>query len=501
MSRQLEILIVDDEENIREGLRYLIDWEACGYHVIGTAKHGGEALRICREDKVDVVLTDIRMPVMDGLMLAEKLYEERRDIVVVIMSAYQDFSYAQQAIRFHVQSYILKPIVSKQLEKELAVIRKKPIYGEKQRQRRQEFLKKVIFSQIGEEEKAKISCQAEEAEIEIKNVVFQCVQLRCGEEKEKVFHDTCLCMEENGLGYGCQDLEGNLVLLFVLPRDKKQDADRLILLLKEELERENEVPFLMAAGECVEEPEYINKSYRQTNNLFFLNLFEEGEKIRFCSEFLLEKKRSIAAEFESLFSFVEAGQMHEIKESAKNLLDRAVREHITKVELYGAASQLFGRLSETISSFSYEEIWDEMLKQKTISELVDYLCKISLESADKRKGDEPTGSLLLVKKVEEFIEEHISDTGLNTKYIAGELGYNSAYLGRVFLSEREISVKECINRKRIELVCRQLSCSSDSITEIAFDTGYQDISSFYEIFKKIKGITPKEYREKNRGKK
>ena len=111
----LNLIIVDDDEALLEGLSTAVDWESLGYCVRGTARNGKEALCVLEACPCDVLLTDIRMGQMDGLRLAEEVSKRFADVHVVIMSAYDDFSYAQQAIRLGVDDYLLKPIDITQL--------------------------------------------------------------------------------------------------------------------------------------------------------------------------------------------------------------------------------------------------------------------------------------------------------------------------------------------------------------------------------------------------
>ncbi|WP_141503128.1 response regulator transcription factor [Paenibacillus luteus] len=104
------VIIVDDELFFRKGLVGMIDWEGNGYQVIGEAANGEDALVMIRDKKPDLVITDIQMPVLDGLALIQAAEEEKLDTEFVIISGHTDFRYAQQAVRFGVLDYVLKPI-------------------------------------------------------------------------------------------------------------------------------------------------------------------------------------------------------------------------------------------------------------------------------------------------------------------------------------------------------------------------------------------------------
>lgn len=103
-------MIVDDEAETREALSSYFPWSEVGFQVVGQANNGQEALRfIAKGERVDAILTDIRMPVMSGIELTEQLYNQRSDIKIVFLSGYRDFEYAQQALHYRVKNYVLKP--------------------------------------------------------------------------------------------------------------------------------------------------------------------------------------------------------------------------------------------------------------------------------------------------------------------------------------------------------------------------------------------------------
>ncbi len=104
-----KLLVVEDEEAIRKGIINSIAWEELGYEVIGEVSNGREGLEFALREKPDVILTDVRMPVMDGLEMAQAVLNKHNDVRIVILSGFADFEYAQQAIRFQVYDYLLKP--------------------------------------------------------------------------------------------------------------------------------------------------------------------------------------------------------------------------------------------------------------------------------------------------------------------------------------------------------------------------------------------------------
>lgn len=120
-----KLLLVDDEEDVREGLLREMDWENCGFQVIGTAENGREAIDMMERYRPDVVVTDIQMPFMNGLQLAEWIRRTEPATKIVILTGYDEFEYAQKAIRLHIDEYVLKPFSAQELGEVLRKVRHK----------------------------------------------------------------------------------------------------------------------------------------------------------------------------------------------------------------------------------------------------------------------------------------------------------------------------------------------------------------------------------------
>ena len=120
-----KVILVDDEYLTRDAISKNTPWEEAGFMLAGTAENGKAAIALIEETKPDLILTDICMPVLDGIGLAAYVHEHHPEMMVVIISGYDDFDYAKQAMSYEVADYILKPITSVELVEELEKIRKK----------------------------------------------------------------------------------------------------------------------------------------------------------------------------------------------------------------------------------------------------------------------------------------------------------------------------------------------------------------------------------------
>lgn len=120
-----KLLIVDDEYLVREGLCVTVDWQSLGLEVIGTAENGAAGLEAARKMRPDLIISDVRMPVMDGLEMAKTLFDEGADLAVIVYSGYKDFEYARRALESNVAGFLLKPIENEELIKKVREVMSK----------------------------------------------------------------------------------------------------------------------------------------------------------------------------------------------------------------------------------------------------------------------------------------------------------------------------------------------------------------------------------------
>ena len=120
-----KVLLVDDEILVREAISAKIEWGHLGFELVGDCENGKAAIEFLKENPVDVVLTDIKMPYMDGLTLCKKLKENYRNIKVVIYSGFDDFEFAREAVHLEAEEYLLKPISAGDMEAAFSKVRKK----------------------------------------------------------------------------------------------------------------------------------------------------------------------------------------------------------------------------------------------------------------------------------------------------------------------------------------------------------------------------------------
>ena len=143
----INIMLVDDEELVMTYIQQMIDWEEKGYHIVGRASSGRQALNLYEKYRPEIVISDIRMPGMDGLELTRILKEKNKDVVVILMSAYKDFEYAKKGIQYGVSNYLLKHELKEEtILSELDMVREKLNQEKEQKKIYQKHLMRQLIN-------------------------------------------------------------------------------------------------------------------------------------------------------------------------------------------------------------------------------------------------------------------------------------------------------------------------------------------------------------------
>lgn len=265
----IKVVIVDDEPKLRQGLQTLIPWESLGFIVTATAANGKEALEVIEEKAPDVVIVDIRMPVMDGLQLIEHLRSNGHHLHFMILSGYADFEYAKQAIKYGVFGYLVKPVDIDEMSSSLKRIRERieeeRLQGEWRKREvinRDLYLHSLLVPQERTEDPAKLRSKAIEADLLWSNYEVVVVYPRVSEvDRSDVAYQL-----SNGLK---AKIEGQMMgLVTVIPpytvlllNAPLRGRERREILHNEIRNAADNVRFVAATGGAVSAPEDICKSF------------------------------------------------------------------------------------------------------------------------------------------------------------------------------------------------------------------------------------------------
>ena len=465
------VLIVDDNPLIRKGLPSLIPWESHGAAVVGAAKDGEEALGLCRELGPDIVITDIRMPGRDGLYLLDVLQREFPGVSTIVISAYDEFSYAKKALEAGSTSYILKPISPRELEKALdkAIER-----CESRLATSRESNARAVLDVADSLESGKanylllVRGSAPEAALASAPGISSARSVGLAEGSE-----SCVLLSfdvesdpgpEGLCGVACPGGEPCVAsrLPFGLAARGVQEA----LLDSSELLRLQAFRFPGAAAPAAEGELPLEERLRlylaAGKAAALVDLLGEGLEPcgRTDRETLRKNKAAVVAFIKALMA-----ASNEHFDLARDLLER-----IESQERTGA----FGSSADLAAG---------------ISGLLDRICEDEAMGAD--------GTRKLAAQIKRAIDEnYMRDLGLES--LASVFCYSTAYLGRAFKRGYGMSLAKYINEVRMREAAKLLAYTDKKVAQISEDVGIADHIYFSKQFKRWSGLTPGAYRSDKR---
>lgn len=523
----LQVMLVDDEQYVRKGLLGLIDWESLGYSVSHEADNGNDALRIItsRQSEVDVVITDIRMPVMDGLKLIEEVKIRNLSACkFIILSGYNDFSYAQSAIRFGVSDYILKPIEEEDLEKTL---RKLAL------QIKEERLQKAISGRLtlrGLFEQLSRGEQASKAVMELDERVrlpkgtvlrYGIVEWSRGISEERDATDYLIKDDVSIVAEALQtlvDVPSDFVVqlrnhqcAFLIGSDALKlyggSYERFGAMLQNLLtKRLKTAGVTLYFGISVKDMKALSESVQTANELLQYKYVKGMKDVLFyetASKTALSYSEPDVGLFHRIQEAVEEQETEKIKTTiaslfaeieSKSLAKDAIRTIINRYvhSIVGTLQQMQGP-TDLLVNLKPMLNWDA--QPLSFSELQLLFISFMIESSrmmEQLRGEQTKGS---IHKIKSYIEHHYQKN-INLKSIAAEFYMNPVYVGQLFKKTYGQYFNEFLLSIRIGEAKKLLRQTDLRIYEIAEKVGFNNADYFVAQFEKMEDMPPSEYRKK-----
>jgi two-component system response regulator YesN len=514
-----KVLIADDEQIIRKGLCTIIDWNALGYSVIGEAQNGKEVLTFIAENHPDVVLIDIRMPLLHGLEAIRQARESGYDGKFIILSGYSDFTYAQDAIKYGVSDYFTKPVDEEQLSNRLIQIRgeldekqkttsSNEFYHEKAKESlMRDFLRGTV--NLAEISSADLGLDASRYQVilyekysyqlsdtsydlsellrvsnqnpsahEFLTIDNQHVILLNGEHAIRRFHDMLAKYEGE------------------LPPQKNSPLDSIFLSCGRVVEDAAEIPFsyrdaaLLLAKRffCAQHQHIV--SYDHSDGILATD-----KPSRSAEDFLRTYVEELANHIQSYNRNKIAETLHRLEqelyyadmtvEAEKNLLIDLYLHIKEKISfLYHASKIPFTTNSEAINTIQHSFYLYEIIA--FLSEQFELIMNAIGHSSRES----------IIDDIVYYIEHNYSEN-ITLENIAPLFGYNSSYLGKIFSKKMGINFNTYLDNVRIEHSKELLVKNKLQVYKIAELVGYRNVDYFHIKFKKGTGISPAEYRKQH----
>lgn len=543
MTDTYKLIVVDDEFIIRDGLMQF-KWEKLGFTVAGGASNGKEALELMGETSVDFLITDIKMPVMDGLELIEKVQQKYPATKILILTGYKDFEYARKAIKAGVVEYLLKPVELHELE-ELALKIKTTIDSERNQieliSNYQEKLKGSIpmatrnFLRSLIEGSADDICEIEEKmdllEIYLKRKFYTCAVFRAdfgpdnGKDFSQIRHQwesrLDRYLDENKYGYLHPDKSYETIVLFNLdvPNHTISANEVIIHAVTDILGIFHEVSgetggYSMHAGVgCIYEYiSYLPEAYKQARQQIERSFFEEKTKAFYAWRDQGGHKSDFSYPYEEQRIVIDAvldgdaerasAAMIALWDSFQQVtadMDPRYFRNIIAQFLCTLESRL-NRHGVSLGGIANIEppFIDYLEPLQTVSALRIHIENLIISVTDhvaKINNEERSSAHQAVQRVVRFINEHYSER-ITLHEVAKTVFLNSSYLSIQFKKEMGKNFTDFLKNIRIEKAKALIRDTDMKAYEIGEYVGYTDYKYFSETFKAVTGCSPMEYRQR-----
>lgn len=537
-----KVLLVDDEEEVRNGIRDRIDWAKYGFEVAGEAENGREALNFFDEFLPDVVVTDINMPFMDGIELAAEISRDYPTVKVIILTGFDDFKFAQAAIKYGVTDYILKPVLPKDINELLQKLHDKIIWEQEERENveklqkhyhdslpllRENFLVNLILGKPTENQMetrvrdmrikldgnwfAAAICKIDSESINKDNLSDNSIELK----RFAVFNIVKELLDSREAGETFIHDDGVVIILGVNCKDKTFARNKMLSVLetiRQTIGKFLTVTVSIGLGRIVQSTSDIRDSYLSSLTARSYKLILSGNKVIFVEDlepginsfFHLE-----TAKEETLISNIKFKGDIEIAESVDEIFMGLGESGASLKECQLYFVEIISSLMKLARLFNIEssevlpensEIFIELRNFNTIQEAKNWILRLSMNISKSISGKRSDASEVLFEKARDYIVENYSDPDLNVQKLSDYLYISPSYMNLLFRKKAGITFLKYLVKIRLEKAKEMLLDKSNKIAFVAEKVGYPDVSYFSYFFKKNTGVSPREFRKNTEAK-
>lgn len=524
----IKVFITEDESIVREGLRDIVPWEKYGFEFVGDAPDGEMALPLIRKLRPDVLITDIKMPFMDGLALSSIVSRELPDTKIIILSGYSDFEYARQAIDLHVDQYLLKPITKAAIVKALEGTRKKIEQEQEQKdflrryeqdtQKYESFSRRAFFEHLveGSMSVQQIYEEAQRLRLDLNadgyNFLLFSVYSTQGAAYSDGAAETLEALLDYFLRYpGYILFRSGLMSYAVLLMG---DGQTLQDLTNRALDAIQKRCATASSGWCVAigTPTFrlsgLAQCYSDASRVMAYRHLMPGTHVFNADMLRRESEDTTIGRLETLNpekldvsiirSFIQSGTKEEIESFAQRYLaDLAGAEKSLMFRHYILMSirinaevvlQQMGCQMEELNRLPKPELNlpAEQTQQYIISVLAAALQIRELKS-QQESSDIIDGAI-------RYIDKNFADENISLNSAAQAMGISANYLSALFSQKMGVSFVEYLTQKRMAKAKQLLQRTSLRSSEIAARVGYRDPRYFSFVFRKTQGCTPRAFR-------
>lgn len=542
----LKIFLAEDEVVVRETIKRMIPWEELGFELVGEAADGEMALPLLIRQQPDLLITDIKMPFMDGLTLARLAKKEIPGLKVVILSGYDDFNYAKQAIGIGVEDYLLKPITKNALIERLSEIRSRYEHEKTQKEYYEKFQREMqayeknssrdFFEALvgGSMDMMEVYKRAEKLGLDIVAEAYNVLifTMNCDEDfsgqrdeyssweaeslelLENFFagHSSAMLFRSNIFSYGVL-LKGQRE---AIEENTRACVDEIRKILSRQDGRRE---WFLAVGQSVERLSQIQKSYHTASRAFSQRYLYD-ENILYYDEMETMEHPGGQAETEDnaylqkvdvnalnpaiLQKFLSNGLQEETENFVKDYFyaigqepmeSLVFRNYVILNVRFSVISFIKGLGCDTneMESADTEEVLAE--SGKNMESAIAYAKKMISQAIEIRDQNSGNKNRSILKTAVDFIDSHYMDEEISLNTVANVANVSSNHFSALFSQNMGQTFIEYMTTLRMNKAKELLRCTGMRSSEIAGEIGYKDAHYFSYLFKKTQGMTPSDYRK------
>ncbi|MGO5051257.1 response regulator [Lachnospiraceae bacterium LCP25S3_G4] len=538
-----KLLLADDEEEIRDGIIQKLDWKSLGFEVVSSADNGVEALEVLEQTALDVIMTDIRMPFMDGLEFIEKAVEMQPAVKIIVFSGFDDFEYAQRAIKLGVEEYILKPVSAKQLEDALKKLKDK-MDAELEKKRninrllenyeesfpvmREQFLISLMEGYVTKEQ-----VEIKATQYHVNTAVNYWTIVLVSADEAPITDEVRL----NHSFYGKEELipiSLKQIIDGILGRFHKINSffysDQIVVIV--ELEWETEISRLMNEVNevCKEGKKIIGLDiaagigglYSELTDLMY-SYEEAGTALEYSALFCKEgnhtayikdiepEERNIRIQFGEkeervLVHAIKTGNQQTIENQISGFFSQLEQSRLPFHQYQIHILELLTVILNITNAYqlNLEEIFGEglnyistVLGLHSLGQIQKWIVSTCIKISHLMQQGRMDAGNILIRHAKQFVEENYTDPSVSVERLCDELHVSPAYFSTIFKKEAGTSFVSYLTDMRLEKAIHLLDTTADKTYIIAAKVGYMEPNYFSYVFKKKYGVSPSKYRNRS----
>ena len=537
-----KILLVDDEILVRDAIRENIDWGKLDCELIGDCENGKQAVEFVKTHEVDIVLTDILMPYMDGMELSHFLHDNYPDILIVIFSGFGEFEYAKKAIQYNVSEYMLKPVTAMELTKVIENMKEK-LDSRKKEQRKMESLTQVsqdyhktanvirskaldclvkctreVQVSLDELERMGITFQAASYRVAVFDIdtYSEMYQMDMDKQQESALMafvlfnvgDEIVVREKAGVVY--QEGNNRVCIIFAGNRTKEfsESIHRICHEIQKKVKEVIGLETSIGIGSWVRSPYELIYSYRLAAKAIDYRYLLGGNLLFDMEEKKTDNSIFLINDLETLTEAIKSGDRRLMEETLGQIETEIKSALVEKSYACIYLQQVIRAIGNTCQSLSEEPekiiaqretLLKAVTEQRMFSQAAALVEKYAQEVFDELQELNSSSGQRQGMLAMDYIQKNYMDPGLSLNSICSYLNISTSYFSTIFKEMTGETFIEVLTRVRMEKAKELLENTTMKNYEIAEKVGFSDPHYFGISFKKITGKTPTEYaREKRR---